>query len=144
MDKKVVSGEDLAIGIQFSVQFEQNRSLAFSTACPQDISDMDLNALLKRISNAADALDAAYQLRSMRKLEEYLQKEILTNRQNQANYELTAENDFAARGRQGPLKLTASQEAAIKNFKTSEEGLMVKITKLREQIAEQEQLIKAA
>jgi hypothetical protein len=80
----------------------------------------------------------------MRKLEEYLQKEILTNRQNQANYELNAENDFAARGRQGPVKLTASQEAAIKNFKTSEEGLMVKITKIREQIAEQEQLIKAA
>jgi hypothetical protein len=144
MEKKVVSGDDLAIGIQFSVSLPENRSIAFSTACPQDIDDQDLNGLLRRISNAADTLDATYRLRALRKYEEQLTNEILTTRQQIANYEEQAANEYQARGRQGPLKLTASQEAALKNFKTTEEGHTFRLKKLREEITELELLTKAS
>ena len=137
--KTVVSGDDLAIAIQLTVQFHGQRALAFSTACPQDIEDAELTALLRRLSKAADALDATYQLRSMYELMEAYERELSTNRQQAANYEQQAADQFTGSGRFGPLKLTASQEAALKNFNVTEEGLKAKITKLREQIAEMEQ-----
>jgi hypothetical protein len=144
MDKKIVSGDDLAIGIQFTMQFPENRSLAFSTACPQDIDDKDLDVLLRRISKAADTLDATYRLRALRKYEEQLTNDILTTRQQIANYETQTANEFQARGRQGPVKLTASQEANLKNFKTTEDQHLFRLKKLREEIVELEQLTKAA
>jgi hypothetical protein len=139
--KTVVSGEDLAIGIQFTTQFSGNRQLSFSTACPQDIHDTDLAVLLRRLSTAADALDATYQLRALRAEMDYFERELATSRQQQENYEFAAATEFSARGRQGPLVLGASQEAAIKNYKTTQESLAGKILKLREQIADMEKLV---
>ena len=141
--KKTISGEDLAIAIQFSMQFPENRSLAFSTGIPLDSTDAELNHVLKRMSDAADTLDASYRLRAMRKYEEVLIHEVHTNRQQIANYEEQAAVAFEASGRKGPLRLTASQEAAIRGFKTTGERHELNLKKHREEMAELEQRLQA-
>ena len=111
--KKTISGEDLAIAIQFSMQFPENRALAFSTGIPLDSTDAELNHVLKRMSDAADTLDASYRLRAMRKYEEVLIHEVHTNRQQIANYEEQAAVAFEASGRKGPL--TPDQEQRLRD-----------------------------
>lgn len=144
LDKTTISGDDLAIGIQFTMQFPENRAVAFTTACPQDIAADDLDLLLGKLATAADKLDATYRLRALRKLAEHFEKELQTTRQQIANYEQTAAEDYERRGRKGPVQLTASQDAALKNFRTTQEGTTNKIKQLREEIKELEALTKVA
>src|SRR5260370_15435454 len=116
---KVISDQELAFGIEFAMQFPENRSLAFRTACLHSASDAELKALLKRMSNSADFLDAMYRLRALKKLLEQQENELRTQREQQTNHVTQAEATCQKGGRHGDFRMNESQAAQYRNFDTT-------------------------
>lgn len=143
-DKARLVGEaDLAFGIQFTMQFPENRALSFTTACPQDVSDDDLAKLLKRMSDASDFLDGVYRLRALKAFLVQQEKELQTQRDQKHNHEQLLNTNWLKTERRGEFKMSESQAAQIRNFDTTIERYIDAIKKLREEIADLEAKQKA-
>jgi hypothetical protein len=138
LDKTVVDATALAFGIQFTMAFPENRQLTFTTAAPQDIDDLVLRQLLKRMSDAADFLDRGYRIRALKLHIERSTVDLDNLRQQVSNIEVRNRQDFESSGRKGPYKPTGAQKAEAKNFQSTESRLVEQIKKLREEIADLE------
>jgi hypothetical protein len=140
---KVVQGSDLAFGIQFTMQFPDNRSLTFTTAYPQDCDDKDLRKLLSRMSDAADFLDSKYRIRALYLYLERAEFELRTIEQQIANSEVSHRKKWEDSGRKGEFKASGAQVAEIDNFQLTRKRQIEMIRKTRDEILDLEQKVNA-
>jgi hypothetical protein len=141
LDKTTVSGADLAFGIQFTMNFPENRSLTFTTAYPQDSSDDDLRKLLKRMSDAAEHLDHIYRLRALRLHLERSNVELENIRQQRENIHVRNRQVWEEQGRKGPFRQSGAQRAESNNFELTEKRQIELIKRTREEIDTLEKLV---
>lgn len=131
-------------GIVVSVnsQVGHSRSVSIQFACPLDMTPKDLNRYIDKVTAVMDRQNNIGLLAVARANLEAAKKEIIKSREHRANFESKARQDWVISGRKGDFRPTASQQAQLNNFDTTEKNSRENlIPKFEKDIAELEQLI---
>jgi len=137
----VVSGADLAIGIQFQTEVGAKRHLTLTTGVPLDWTTEEVADTLTKLADAAQSLADRYLLEGLREFLERCERDLNTLEFQRNQYEINARAQWANQGRRGEWKPQGTQEKEIGNFDNSRQHLVKEIKRIREDI---ERLEKAA
>jgi hypothetical protein len=132
LDKTVdqpVSEKELGIGVQFAAAVGNNRQMTLTCGVPLDWPQEKLNGLLDRLASAADRQAAKGKVEELKLTIENARRQLLTNRQQLENYELSAQNDWEIGKRKGVFQPTESQKKQMQNFKNNDAHLVEQIKK---------------
>lgn len=139
-----VSGADLAIGIQFSSQVGKDRHLTLTTGVPLDWDAAAINRTLDKLAVAMDRQALRYMLKDLKQYLVQRETELLTNRKQQEETLSRAESDWRVTGRRGDFKPQGATAKALENYEKTERALEEHIKRLRQDITEIEEQVKAA
>lgn len=129
-----VTEHDLGVGVQYVANLGGNRQLTITASFPQDWSQDKFNGLLDRIAGAAERQALKAHVETLERTLEGFREQLFTNRQQLANHESQYQADWERSKKQGPVRLTLSQEQNLKNFRTTDSGLVERIKKTEKEL----------
>jgi hypothetical protein len=129
-----VTEHDLGVGVQYVANLGGNRQLTITASFPQDWPQEKFNGLLDRLAAAAERQAQKAHVETLERTLEGFKDQLFTNRQNLANLEQRYQADWELSKKHGPARLTLSQEQQVKNFKTSDTGLVDKIKQTEKEL----------
>ena len=139
---KGVDVSDLAIGIQVSAQIGPNRQISMTLGAPMSMTLADLNRYVDKIIAVADRQNDKGILEQQHLALAAAEKNVLTNREQQAALNGKFELDWLISKRKGEFTPTPSQSAQLNNYTQTINNLKENvIPKLRKDISELEEKI---
>lgn len=126
----------VALGFSFQVQFEDRRIMTAQTHVPQDADPAQINAVLDKLADAVDRIEARYR---ERQLARQLVQETRLRREaaEQADrIEQKAKDGYADNPRRGPYKMSQTEQAAKDNLEKTMARHDLIIGDVQEELAE--------
>lgn len=133
-----VTEKDLGVGIRFACTVGNGRQIEMTAGIPLDWESPKINGILDKLASAMDRQSLRYQLHDMKQLLEQTERQLMTNRQQLANYEQKCLTEWEIGGRKGEWRATESQRKQSDNFKNNATHLAEQITKIRADIKDVE------
>jgi hypothetical protein len=131
--------KELGIGIQFTCTIGQGRQIAMTAGVPLDWEESKLNSLLDKLSKVMDRQGAKSDLAEYKARLEAGTKQLTTNEQQLANFELNAKTDWEQAKRNGPWRASESQRKQIDIYKQNSAHLTQELVKLEKTIKDAEE-----
>ena len=131
-----VDEKDLGIGLQFSTQVGQGRSITFTAGFPLDWNNAKINHLVDKLSTVADRQAMRYELHDREAAIKNMYHQVEVQLAQRARYARELETSFIDRGKHGEFKPTNEQKSKLATYETSVQGLRDAIFKAEKELEE--------
>lgn len=125
-----------AIGVSFSVQIDDKRSLVFQTHFPQATSAKGMNELVDRTASVADRMEKKYRLELLRKQRAQHLEMLDRSRQDMNRLDREAAEKWALSGKKGDVKLSGQDANHRGNAVITQKRIEEEIVKIDGEIEE--------
>jgi hypothetical protein len=128
----------LGVGVRFACTVGNGRQIEMTAGVPLDWESQDFNTLMDKLAGVMDRQALRYELHDRKEALAKAERDLMTNRQQLANYEQQCQNDWERRGKQGDFRMSENQNKQALNFKNTEGHLSEMIRRMRVDIEEVE------
>jgi len=132
-----------ALGISLNYALGDGRSLVLQTHIPSDQIGKPLDDTLDGLLKAVERQAAKFEIEALKKNLEASERQLLQTTEDLNTHESSVQAGWEASNRKGTYKATPQQDAATRNFKTTQKRLIDEIAKINELIKEREAKIAA-
>lgn len=137
MLEKVETGVDestLGIGLQFSVQVGNGRSLGFTAGFPLEWDASKINSVLDKLVQVSDRQAQRYEMHDRKAAIKNMYHQLDVQNKQKARYDNELQSAWLNRGKQGDFTYSRDQAIKLQTYDTSIAGLQEAIIKAKQEL----------